>query len=51
VDAKLGDEKERAIFWEVSTAIAALMAGANALILRHPRSVAITRKVVDELTG
>lgn len=51
VDAKLGDEKERAIFWEVSTALAALMAGANALILRHPRSVAITRKVVDELTG
>ena len=51
VDAKLGDEKERAIFWEVSTAIAALMAGANALILRHPRSVAITKKVVDELTG
>ncbi|MGZ4913987.1 MAG: CO dehydrogenase/acetyl-CoA synthase subunit delta [Halobacteriota archaeon] len=51
VDAKLGDEKERAIFWEVSTAIAALMAGANALILRHPRSVAITKKVVDELIG
>ena len=51
VDAKLGDERERAIFWEVASALAALMAGANALILRHPKSVAITRKVVDELTG
>lgn len=51
VDAKLGDEKERAIFWEVASALAALMAGANALILRHPRSVAITRHVVDELMG
>ncbi|MGZ7134189.1 MAG: acetyl-CoA decarbonylase/synthase complex subunit delta [Halobacteriota archaeon] len=51
VDAKLGDERERAIFWEVGSALAALMAGANALILRHPKSVAITRKVVDELMG
>ncbi|MGZ4891416.1 MAG: acetyl-CoA decarbonylase/synthase complex subunit delta [Halobacteriota archaeon] len=51
VDAKLGDERERAIFWEVASALAALMAGANALILRHPRSVAITRQVVDELMG
>jgi acetyl-CoA decarbonylase/synthase complex subunit delta len=51
VDAKLGDERERAIFWEVASALAALMAGANALILRHPRSVAITRHVVDELMG
>jgi acetyl-CoA decarbonylase/synthase, CODH/ACS complex subunit delta len=51
VDAKLGDERDRAIFWEVGSALAALMAGANALILRHPESVAITRKVVDELIG
>jgi hypothetical protein len=28
-----------------------LMAGANALILRHPKSVAIIRRVVDELVG
>jgi len=27
------------------------MAGANALILRHPKSVAITKKAVDELIG
>ncbi len=51
VDAKLGDERERAIFWEVASALAALMAGANALILRHPKSVATTRRVVEELTG
>ncbi len=51
VDANLGDERDRAVFWEVATALAALMAGANALILRHPKSVAIIRKVVDELVG
>ncbi len=50
-DKKLGDEKQRAIFWEVASALAALMAGANALILRHPQSVAMTRKAVDELIG
>ncbi len=50
-DEKLGDEKQRAIFWEVASALAALMAGANALILRHPQSVARTRKAVDELIG
>jgi CO dehydrogenase/acetyl-CoA synthase delta subunit len=50
-DAKLGDERDRGIFWEVASALAALMAGANALIFRHPKSVAIVRKVVDELVG
>ena len=49
VDANLGDERDRAVFWEVGTALAALMAGANALIVRHPKSVAIIRRVVDEL--
>jgi acetyl-CoA decarbonylase/synthase complex subunit delta len=51
IDANLGDERDRAVFWEVATALAALMAGANALILRHPKSVAIIRNVVDELVG
>lgn len=51
VDAHLGNERDRAVFWEVGSAIAALMAGANALILRHPKSVAIVRRVVDELVG
>ena len=51
VDPKLGDQRERAVFWEVASALAALMAGANALILRHPRSLAITKEVVDQLVG
>jgi acetyl-CoA decarbonylase/synthase complex subunit delta len=50
-DKKLGDERQRAIFWEVASALAALMAGANALILRHPQSLAMMRKAVDELIG
>ena len=51
IDTNLGNERDRAIFWEVGSALAALMAGANALILRHPKSVEIIRKVVDELVG
>jgi len=51
VDPKLGDEKKRAVFWEVGSALAALMAGANALILRHPRSVVVVKNVVDDLLG
>jgi len=51
VDPKLGDEKKRAVFWEVGSALAALMAGANALILRHPRSVVVVKNVVNDLLG
>jgi len=44
-----GDQEERAINMEVSTAAADLVGGADAVILRHPASVATVRKFITEL--
>jgi len=47
VDAKLGDERERAIFGG-GVCVGGFNGRANRVILRHPKSVTITRKAVDE---
>ena len=44
-----GDMEERAISMEISTAAADLTGGADAVILRHPASVATIRKFISEL--
>ena len=44
-----GDQEERAINMEVSTAAADLVGGADAVILRHPASVATVKKFISEL--
>ena len=44
-----GDPEERAIHMEVATAAADLVGGADAVILRHPASVAAIRKFITEL--
>jgi acetyl-CoA decarbonylase/synthase complex subunit delta len=44
-----GTIKERGIAWESVTATSMLMAGANLLIMRHPRAVEAVNKVIDEL--
>jgi len=44
-----GDQEERAINMEVSTAAADLVGGADAVILRHPASVATVKKFITEL--
>ena len=44
-----GDQEERAINMEVSTAAADLVGGADAVILRHPASVATIKKFISEL--
>jgi acetyl-CoA decarbonylase/synthase, CODH/ACS complex subunit delta len=46
-----GLEKERGIAWEVVTAVTVLLAGAELLIMRHPESVSVVEKFVDELIG
>jgi acetyl-CoA decarbonylase/synthase, CODH/ACS complex subunit delta len=46
-----GPEKERGIAWEVVTAIAVLLSGAEILIMRHPEAVKVAEKLVDELCG
>lgn len=44
-----GSREERGVQMEVSTAAASLAGGSDALILRHPRSVATIAKLVSEL--
>ncbi|MCK4908867.1 MAG: acetyl-CoA decarbonylase/synthase complex subunit delta [Planctomycetes bacterium] len=44
-----GPQKERGIAWEAATAVSFLLTGANLLIMYHPKSVALTRKYIDQL--
>ena len=44
-----GDMEERAISMEVATAAADLTGGADAVVLRHPESVATIKKFITEL--
>ncbi len=44
-----GNTEERGIAWEAVTATALLLAGAELLIMRHPRAVEAVEKVVDEI--
>ncbi|MBI4297151.1 MAG: acetyl-CoA decarbonylase/synthase complex subunit delta [Chloroflexi bacterium] len=44
-----GQAKERAILWEGITAISLLEAGADIVVLRHPRSVELARATIDKL--
>lgn len=48
-DDALGDVRLRAPFWEASTAISALMAGADLLIMRHPKAVEIVKSTIEQL--
>ncbi len=45
-----GPQEERGIAMEISTAVGVLAAGANAVILRHPRSVEVVRNFITEMT-
>ena len=44
-----GDREERAISMEIATAVADLTGGADAVVLRHPASVATVKKFIAEL--
>src|SRR4030043_1076110 len=44
-----GSVEERGIAWEAVTASALLLAGANLLIMRHPKAVSALDKLVEEL--
>lgn len=45
-----GDEFSRGVLWEIETAACVLQAGADILIMRHPKAVEETRKYIDSLT-
>jgi len=44
-----GPLEERSPMWEALTASTLLMAGADILVMRHPKAVGIIRKMIDEL--
>jgi acetyl-CoA decarbonylase/synthase complex subunit delta len=48
-DPKLGDAKERGILLECITAMSLLLAGADILIMRHPESVKLIRKMIKNM--
>jgi acetyl-CoA decarbonylase/synthase complex subunit delta len=43
--------EERAIWWEATTALAALISGADALIMRSPRAAGVVLRAIDDLNG
>lgn len=49
--ADWGQSEERGKWWEATTATAALLSGADILIMRHPGAAAEARKVIDGLRG
>ena len=44
-----GDAKERGPMWEMQTAVTVLQAGADLLIMRHPKAIEHTKKYIDSL--
>jgi len=44
-----GREDLRAAYWEIATAMSLLVAGAELIIMYHPKAVGATRKRIDEL--
>jgi acetyl-CoA decarbonylase/synthase, CODH/ACS complex subunit delta len=44
-----GDLADRGVIWEVTTAATLLHAGADIVVLRHPRSIAAIREVIGSL--
>jgi acetyl-CoA decarbonylase/synthase complex subunit delta len=44
-----GDEFSRGALWEFETAVAVLQAGADILVMRHPKAVEETRRYIESL--
>lgn len=44
-----GEQAERAILWEATTAMAYLQSGMDILVMRHPRAAALVKQNIDEL--
>jgi acetyl-CoA decarbonylase/synthase complex subunit delta len=49
VPAAWGELATRGVVWEVTTATAMLHSGADVVVLRHPRSIAVVRGAIDTL--
>jgi acetyl-CoA decarbonylase/synthase complex subunit delta len=44
-----GPESQRGIAWEIITAVALIQAGADILVMRHPKAIEHIRKYIDDL--
>jgi acetyl-CoA decarbonylase/synthase complex subunit delta len=44
-----GDQAERSLTWEATTAAALLQAGMDILVMRHPKAVELIKRHIDEL--
>ncbi|MCR3921629.1 MAG: CO dehydrogenase/acetyl-CoA synthase subunit delta [Firmicutes bacterium] len=44
-----GEQENRSILWEATTATALLQAGMNIVILRHPKAVTLVKQNIEEL--
>lgn len=44
-----GSEEKRGAMWEITTAMALLMAGADILVMRHPEAVVVVKSQIDKL--
>jgi acetyl-CoA decarbonylase/synthase complex subunit delta len=44
-----GPESERGVIWEIITATALIQAGADLLVMRHPKAIENVNKYIDEL--
>lgn len=50
-DPKLGEEQTRGIMMESVTALTLLLAGADILVMRHPKAIALIHEMMEELAA
>jgi CO dehydrogenase/acetyl-CoA synthase delta subunit len=50
-DDMIGDQENRGVLMEAVTASIMLMAGGEVLVMRHPKAIALTKSLVNGLTG
>jgi acetyl-CoA decarbonylase/synthase complex subunit delta len=51
IPASWGEWTQRAIGWETLTAVSLLESGADILVLRHPESIRLVQKTIDQLAS
>jgi acetyl-CoA decarbonylase/synthase, CODH/ACS complex subunit delta len=50
-DPRWGDAEERGTWWEATSGLAALMSGADLVVVRSPLSLKLLHQAIDELRG
>jgi len=50
-DDLIGDQENRGVLMEAVTATCMMLAGGEVLIMRHPKAIALTRSLINGITG